>query len=252
MSVAAAPTQDPFANPFVIATHGRLEIDSPETAAHMGRVTELAAYLGPLTGISGAMQADLELAAALHDMTKTRGENRELVHKQGPLTLEETVRLNGHPLTAFLDINQRPELLCLSDDATAERAPNIAYLILTHHMHNQADGHRRFPDELPANYPNPATIARYAEQDDYIITSATVANPELRIASAILATCDVLDFNLHPGGRAYAREQTPASASAAVQRVSDQLVIPGAIRPADLLETAVYMIGPKDDVIAAA
>ncbi len=251
MTELLTPLPTTAAHGSVVRVHERVERVSPETVEHMRRVTRGSDFLSQRAGLSTELTEDLLIAALLHDMTKTRGKNASVVNKNGSLSLNETISMNSHPVTAFLDINRDPTILGLPEDEVDARAPRIGYLILTHHMSSKAVDHRTHGDYLPANYPGWPTVNEYAERDGYIISEECLTDSELDLARKVLSICDVMDFNITPGGRSYSQRRAPATPEAASDVVADQLFIPDELSSQDLLDLARFMTEARiDDIIA--
>ncbi len=251
MAELLTPLQKTAENACVTRMHKKVGEVSPETVEHMLRVTRGTDFLGERAGLSAEIAEDLLIAAALHDMTKTRGINAALVNKDGALDLYETISMNSHPVTAFLDINRNPKILQLPEAEVDTRAPRIGYLILTHHMNSKALKHRVHGDHLPANYPGWQTVEEYVSGEGYIISEETLADTELELARRVVSICDVMDFSITPGGRSYAKRRTPSAPEVAAQVVADQLVIPGELGSQDLLDLARFMTEARiDDILA--
>ncbi len=109
-----------------------LDLRDEETEWHTLRVTEMAVKLGRAFGLSDMELVQVRWGSLLHDIGKM-GVSDRILHKPGPLTVEEQKEMKKHPTVAY-------ELL----------AP-IRYLRLAldipHHHHEKWDG-SGYPDGL--------------------------------------------------------------------------------------------------------
>jgi response regulator RpfG family c-di-GMP phosphodiesterase len=74
-----------------------MEERDPCTAGHAMRVRDHAVRLGQALGLFGKELRQLDLAAKLHDVGKV-GVPEAILHKQGPLTIEEDRIIREHPI----------------------------------------------------------------------------------------------------------------------------------------------------------
>jgi response regulator RpfG family c-di-GMP phosphodiesterase len=84
---------------FLSAIHSlarTLEERDPYTAGHSRRVRRYALLLAAAVGLDGRLRRHLSLAAKLHDIGKV-GVPEAVLHKPGPLTLEEVGVVREHP-----------------------------------------------------------------------------------------------------------------------------------------------------------
>lgn len=109
-----------------------IERKDPYTAGHARRVTGFSLLLGTELGLSKQELADLWLAAALHDVGKIFVSD-SILHKPGPLTLEEAAVMKTHPAAGARIL-------------AGVRGPVKAMGGIRHH-HERYDG-RGYPDGL--------------------------------------------------------------------------------------------------------
>lgn len=77
------------------------------TATHTSGVAEIAAYLAPLAGVTGAAGRRVAIAAGLHDLGKLAVPT-ETLEKERPLSCEEGARLHRHPLQGWAILARVP------------------------------------------------------------------------------------------------------------------------------------------------
>lgn len=77
-----------------------LDLRDKETEWHTLRVTELAVKLGRAFGLSDAELVQVRWGSLLHDIGKM-GVSDSILHKPGPLTLEEQTEMKKHPIVAY-------------------------------------------------------------------------------------------------------------------------------------------------------
>ncbi|MFT3806369.1 DUF3369 domain-containing protein [Arenimonas sp.] len=116
----------------IIVLAGAAESRSQETAAHVRRVGELAAFLARLSGMEPSQCEQLRYAAPLHDIGKI-GIPDAVLNKPGAHDAEETRIMRGHA-----EIGHR--MLALSRRGILKLAAEIA---LTHHENWDGSGYPR-------------------------------------------------------------------------------------------------------------
>jgi len=116
----------------VMALANTLEAKDPYTVGHSQRVAELSEALAKRIGMTDDEAEHIRLAGLLHDIGKI-GIREAIINKAGPLTTEEVVHLQTHPL-----ISERI-LLPVTELNGALRA------IRHHHEHWDGNG---YPDGL--------------------------------------------------------------------------------------------------------
>ena len=77
-----------------------LDLRDKETEWHTQRVTEMAVRLGRVFGLSEAELVQVRWGALLHDIGKM-GVSDNVLHKPGPLTIEERAVMMHHPTIAY-------------------------------------------------------------------------------------------------------------------------------------------------------
>ena len=105
-----------------------LELRDKETEGHSRRVTIMATAIAHEMGLSGSDLTQVYYGALLHDIGKM-GIPDEILNKPGPLSPEERVVVNQHPVMAY-------ELL--KDISYLGRAIEIPY---SHHEHWDGEGY---------------------------------------------------------------------------------------------------------------
>ena len=105
-----------------------LELRDKETEGHSRRVTIMATAIAQEMGLSGNDLTQVYYGALLHDIGKM-GIPDEILNKPGPLSPEERVVVNQHPVLAY-DL--------LKDISYLGRAIEIPY---SHHEHWDGEGY---------------------------------------------------------------------------------------------------------------
>ena len=77
-----------------------LDLRDKETEWHTLRVTEMAVKLGRAFGLSDAELVQVRWGSLLHDIGKM-GVSDSILHKPGPLTVEEQTEMKKHPTVAY-------------------------------------------------------------------------------------------------------------------------------------------------------
>ncbi len=77
-----------------------LDLRDKETEWHTLRVTEMAVKLGRAFGLSDAELVQVRWGSLLHDIGKM-GVSDSILHKPGPLTVEEQIEMKKHPTVAY-------------------------------------------------------------------------------------------------------------------------------------------------------
>jgi putative nucleotidyltransferase with HDIG domain len=146
-----------------------VELRDLDTAQHTRRVTSYALLLGAELGLSPAEQQHLRLGTALHDIGKI-GIADAILHKAGPLTVEEFEEMKTHTVKGAMVLSNYPEL-----------APLVP--IVRHH-HERWDG-RGYPDRLAGEAIDPlARIVAVVDAFD-AMTSDRPYRPALSLDAAL-------------------------------------------------------------------
>lgn len=82
-----------------------LELRDKETEGHSERVTQMTVRLAEAMGISGEALINIRRGALLHDIGKM-GTPDAILHKEGPLTIEERRIIQKHPQDAYNMLKQ--------------------------------------------------------------------------------------------------------------------------------------------------
>jgi response regulator RpfG family c-di-GMP phosphodiesterase len=124
----AAVEAAPEAASAMAALMAMLRTRLPETYEHSRRVARIAGRIADGMRISGALRADIEHAALLHDVGKIAIPDA-LLHKAGPLTEDEKECLRSHAALGFDIVSALPSLQRLSHlvVATHERYDGSGY-----------------------------------------------------------------------------------------------------------------------------
>ena len=77
-----------------------LDLRDKETEWHTLRVTEMVVKLGRAFGLSDAELVQVRWGSLLHDIGKM-GVSDNILHKPGPLTVEEQIEMKKHPTVAY-------------------------------------------------------------------------------------------------------------------------------------------------------
>lgn len=145
-----------------------LEATDPELAAHGTRTGQLARDIAATMSLEPDRIAQLETAAALHDIGKIFI-SREILDKPGPLDEAEWDELRHHPMMGYQLVRSRvPDV--------------VAQVVLTHHERFDGTG---YPNAIPAmKIPLEARILQVADAFD-AITSTRPYQPALPVAYAL-------------------------------------------------------------------
>lgn len=148
-----------------------IEMHDAETGRHVNRMASIAAFLGTKLGLDQHQVLLLRAAAPLHDIGKI-GVPDEILHKKGPLSLEERAVMERHTTVGH-------QILADSESALLRMGASIA---LTHHEH--FDG-RGYPQGLSDDdIPLAGRIAAVADVFDALLSDRSY-RPALSADSAV-------------------------------------------------------------------
>ena len=159
-----------------------LDARDPYTRGHSIRVSHYASRIASRMGFSGQALEDIRLGAELHDIGKI-GTPEAILHKPGPLTLEEFGHITEHTV-----LGER--ILA----PLARQNPTVLSIVRSHHERVDGAG---FPDQLEGNrIPWAARIVAVADAFDAMTTDRSY-RASLPAASACeeIRTCAGAHFD---------------------------------------------------------
>jgi len=133
------------------------------TFNHCVNVGVLAMSLGATIGLDAMMVKDLGIAGQLHDIGKTMI-SKDILNKPGKLTSDEYAEMKRHSELGSKIIGQMDGL-----------SPQIAQIVLGHHVHFNREGYPDWARNLPFN--NMVDIVAIADTYDAITTLRVYQHP---------------------------------------------------------------------------